>query len=79
MEPASRAWRRATSRWGRLRDEAGRAGCSVSAGLPGLRARRAPQRMLIKIGFGRRGATLVIAVEGERGQNSLVTKARLPA
>ena len=36
------------------------------AGLPGLREGRALQRMLITIGFGRRGATLVIAVEGNR-------------
>jgi hypothetical protein len=30
--------------------------------------------VLIKIGFGRCGATLVIAIEGEQGQNSLVTE-----
>src|SRR5262249_24459104 len=34
--------------------------------------------VLIKIGFGRRRATLVIAIGVERGQNSLVTIARQP-
>jgi hypothetical protein len=35
--------------------------------------------MLIKMGFARRGATLVIAVDAQRRQNSLVTIATMAA